>query len=112
MKFTKQLNRFLRLDQLIRLKATGNPKILAKKIGVSESALYEYINEMKEMDAPISYDKVRNSYCYTEKVKLEFGFKKLDNDSLDNIKGGLTVNSQFVDNDKYFKHIFSLILYK
>ncbi len=49
MKFSEQLNRFLRLDQLIRLKATGTPKELAKKIGVSESALYEYINEMKEM---------------------------------------------------------------
>ncbi len=97
MKFSEQLNRFLRLDQLIRLKATGTPKELAKKIGVSESALYEYINEMKEMEAPIKYDKRRNSYCYKEKVRLEFGFKKLDKDQLGNLKGGIAVIYQNSD---------------
>jgi predicted DNA-binding transcriptional regulator YafY len=105
MKFTKQLNRFLHLDQLIRLKATGNPKNLARKIGVSESALYEYINEMKEMNAPISYDKVRNSYCYTEKVKLEFGFKKMENDTIDKIKGGVAHYYLYANFDKPIEHL-------
>ncbi len=99
MKFTEQLNRFLRLDQLIRLKATGTPRELAKKIGVSKSVLYDYINEMKDQEAPIVYDKSRNSFCYSENVKLEYGFKKLDKDQLENLKGGMSFGNSICQLD-------------
>jgi hypothetical protein len=103
MKFSEQLNRFLRLDQLIRLKATGTPKELAKKIGVSKSVLYDYINEMKEQEAPIVYDKRRKSFCYSENVKLEYGFKKLDKEQLENLKGGLSYSCSIFQSELFAK---------
>jgi len=70
------------------LKATGTPKELAEKIDVSERLLYDYLNEMKELGAPIYYDKERCCYCYSEEVKFEFGFRIIEQAQLDKIKGG------------------------
>lgn len=69
------VNRLQKLDRLIRLKATGNPKELAKKLGLSERIIYEYINTMKEMDAPIRYSFTYRSYVYTEEGNFNLGFK-------------------------------------
>jgi len=84
----KNPERAKQIDQLIRLKATGTPKELAEKIGVSERLLYYYLNEMKELGAPIYYDKERCCYCYSEEVKFEFGFRIIEQAQLDKIKGG------------------------
>ena len=59
MRFIDQIHRIERIDQLIRLKATGNPSELALKIGISESQLYEVLNIMKkELGGPILYSKI------------------------------------------------------
>ncbi|MFW5700683.1 MAG: ATP-binding cassette domain-containing protein [Cyclobacteriaceae bacterium] len=53
-----------RLHFLIKRKATGSPKELARKLSVSESSLYLIINNMKELGAPIAYNETRKSYIY------------------------------------------------
>lgn len=58
------INRFRRIDDLIRRKATGSPSQLANKLEIAESTLYEFLNVMKDLGAPIYYDKTRCSYCY------------------------------------------------
>ena len=58
------LNRILILDRLIKIKGTGNPSLLAKKLNVSESTLYTILAFMKEQGAPIGYCKFRQSYYY------------------------------------------------
>lgn len=58
------LKRVAHIDQLIRLQNTGNPRTLAKKIGVAERSIYEYLNLMKNQGAPIKYDNDIGSYRY------------------------------------------------
>lgn len=56
--------RLKRLDHLIRIKGTGTPLQLAEKLGLSERSVYEYINLMKDLGAPIKFDAYRESYYY------------------------------------------------
>jgi len=70
----EKIGKIEQIDQLIRLKATGPPKQLAKRLGISESSLYELLLAMKNMDAPICYCRHRQSYYYEKKVKFHFGF--------------------------------------
>jgi len=76
MAITTYLERLQRIDQLIRLKATGTPRELANKLGVSKRTVYEYIQTLKDMDAPICYCKVSRSYVYEEPGRFEINFKK------------------------------------
>lgn len=65
-----------RIDQLIRMKATGQPHELANRLEISPSTLYEYIDVMKSvLLAPIRYCHIRRSYVYEEEGKLLMGFK-------------------------------------
>jgi predicted DNA-binding transcriptional regulator YafY len=72
MNLQEQINLLRRVDQLIRLKATGTPKGLAQRLGMSESTLYRVIDEMKCMDFPIAYDKQQQSYYYEKEVRFSF----------------------------------------
>ena len=66
------------LDILISKKSTGTPKELAFKLRVSERGLYNYINLLKDLGAPIKYCRIRNSYYYTSKGFFYFKFKYSD----------------------------------
>jgi len=64
------LRRIDRLHSLIKRKATGSPKILAKKFEISERHVYRLIEHMKEMGFPIKYSVIRSSYVYTSDVNF------------------------------------------
>lgn len=86
----KQLNLIKRVDWLVRMKATGTPKQLARRLNVSESKVYRIIDLMKNLDAPISYDYTVQSYVYDTKAKFICGFKleELDLDQMIEFNGG------------------------
>ncbi|WP_106793044.1 DNA-binding protein [Aquimarina sp. Aq78] len=63
-----------RMDQLIRLQATGSPEKFAQRLGISRTKLYRMINLMKQLNAPIEYGATIQSYVYTEVVGFTFGF--------------------------------------
>jgi len=56
MKLLDQLNTMERLDQLIRLKATGNLETLSVKLRISVSTIKRQIELMKSLGAPIIYN--------------------------------------------------------
>ena len=56
--------RLSRIDHFIRIKGTGTPGQLARRIGVGERTIYEYISMMKELGAPIKFCRDRQSYYY------------------------------------------------
>lgn len=89
-KITKQIALLERVDQLIQLKATGNPKQLAKRLQVSEATVFRIIEAMKGLNAPVCYDFSKRSYVYTEPTKFRCGYyiEKLDSTSERNISGG------------------------
>jgi len=78
-----------RLDQLIKLKATGTPGQLAKKLNTTERTVYRMIKDLKEIGCPIYFDKVRKSYCYEcpGSHKLKFDLYNTDIKSLNNTGG-------------------------
>lgn len=90
MPLKKYLQKISYLHSLIQRKGTGCQKEFAKKANMSRSMLNEYLKEMKELGFPISYSKERNSYYYTENIKLRdslFDYE-IDPNELKGIKGG------------------------
>lgn len=61
-----------RIDQLIRMQATGTPVQLASRLQVSERKLYRLLEQLKDQGFPIAYDKQKDSYYYEIAVKIEF----------------------------------------
>lgn len=70
------LHRLRSMDRLIRIKGTGTPQYFAKKLGISERTLYEYLSFMKDLGAPIEYNKFRESYYYTSEGGFNFNFQE------------------------------------
>jgi predicted DNA-binding transcriptional regulator YafY len=89
MQIMKYIARLKRLDQMIRIKATGTPKELAQKLEISERSVYHYIELLREFDAPVEYCPHRRTYYYSEEGKFgfEMGFTKLEDDSYE-VSGG------------------------
>ena len=89
-KLTKQIALLKRIDQLVRLRATGRPKQFAQRIGVSEATLFRIIEIMKEFNAPVYYDLAKQSYAYSEPTKFKCGFfiEDLDDGFQKNLNGG------------------------
>jgi hypothetical protein len=88
----KQIALLERVDRLIGMKATGSPKQLANRLGVSEATVFRMIETMKELEAPICYDFTRQSYTYSEPTKFRCGFyiKALDEKTSRSFSGGDT----------------------
>lgn len=61
-----------RIDQLIRMQATGTPAQLASRLQVSERKVYRLLEQLKDQGFPIAYDKQKESYYYETAVKIEF----------------------------------------
>ena len=70
----KHIELIERIDQLIRLQATGTPLELASKLEVSKTKLYRIIRTMKLLNAPIEYNIALQSFVYAKAVGFEFGF--------------------------------------
>ena len=77
MAITSYFERLQWIDQLIRMKATGSPQELADKLGVSKRTIYEYIQALKDLGAPVYYCKASGSYLYKENGRFEINFKKI-----------------------------------
>jgi predicted DNA-binding transcriptional regulator YafY len=75
MSLEKYIERANYIDHLIRSRATGTPKELAVKTGVSERQIYNIINALKEMGAPVEFCNVIRSYIYTSPCRFEIGFR-------------------------------------
>jgi len=58
------LSLLLRLDLFIRQKGTGSPPEFARKMGISERSLYEYLKVLKDLGAPIRFSRQDHSYYY------------------------------------------------
>ena len=77
MAFNAYVTHVRRLTALIRLKATGSPVALAKRLKISRSKLFALIKSLREdFDAPIFYDRKRQSYCFEQDGEFFIGFLK------------------------------------
>ena len=79
----EQIKRIEEVHKLIEKKETGDVNVFAKKLNISKQNLFDILDELKELGAPIEYDSLARSYFYTEKCRLhiEFDIKTLNNKS-------------------------------
>jgi len=66
--------RLERLDYLIRQKSTGTPNQLAERLNMSERTLYGFLNEMRELGAPIKYSRAKQTYYYCTNGRFQLRF--------------------------------------
>ena len=78
MTFFEKITILERVDSLIRRKATGSASELANRLGISRRSVYDIINIMKMMDAPIVYDNIRKTFVYEYECELSIGFVAKD----------------------------------
>lgn len=70
MKNLKTLERLQQLHQRILEENTGTPKELASFMNISERSLYKLIDQLKDLNASICYNRVRNTYYYGDDFEL------------------------------------------
>jgi predicted DNA-binding transcriptional regulator YafY len=72
MKNIDQLIRLRKAHQLIKNSNTGVPKEFASKMNLSIRSLYRLLDLLKEMEAPICYDKKNFTYYYCSSFEFRF----------------------------------------
>lgn len=92
MTFIEKLSLIERIDQLIKMKCTGNSIELSNRLGIGRSTLFELIELMKLLGAEIKYCQHRRSFVYTEEKILSIGFVRKDR-----IKGGKKNQNYFFE---------------
>lgn len=70
----KQLERLRKIHQHIKMENTGTPKEFAFKLQLSESQLYNILENLKIKGFPIIYSRVSKSYRYNDYCDLEIQF--------------------------------------
>jgi len=70
----KQIELIERIDQLVRMQATGSAEDLASRLNISKTKVYRAINTMRDLNAPVVYDMTIQSFVYENEVGFRFGF--------------------------------------
>ena len=70
MNLRKTQERLNTVDYHITTKAKGNMGVLARKLGLSQSGAYKFLEEMKEEGFPIAYSKKENQFYYSEQGSM------------------------------------------
>jgi len=73
----KNLERLQRLHLLIENERTGTPKELALRMHISERLIYNLIEQLKDYDAGICYDRSRKTYYYCDDFQLQVNISVL-----------------------------------
>jgi len=67
----KILERLQQLHELIKNEQTGSPRELACRMHISERSVYGLIENLKDFQAYICYDRRRKTYYYREEFKFK-----------------------------------------
>lgn len=94
MKVIEYINRINLIDELIRERSTGKPEVLARKLKISKSRLFQLIEELRFMNIPIAYSRRLETYFYKVdfKVTANITIKELTDEELKNTNGGHYIN--------------------
>lgn len=99
MKTLKQLERLRKAHELIQKEKTGSPSEFATKLNISERQLYNILDYLKEIDAPIEYNRKTEMYYYTAAFDLliNVSVQVLIADEIHNIyAGAVFLNENFL----------------
>lgn len=90
MQLFKYIDRINLMDKLIRQRRTGAPQELAARLGLSLSRLARIVEYMRDMGAPIKYDRISMTYHYTHdySIQIRVEVQELTQQQMENISGG------------------------
>lgn len=74
MKTIKHVERLQQLHNLIQMECTGSPGQIANRLRISERTVYYLIEQLKDYEAQIGYDRSRRTYFYKDDFILEVNF--------------------------------------
>jgi hypothetical protein len=96
MKTIKNLERLQQIHLLIEKERTGSPMELAGRMHISERLVYHLIEQLRDLQANISYDRARKTYYYCDDFKLQvtISVSVMSNNEVTEIFGG----SYFIGN--------------
>lgn len=75
MKNFETIDRIIRIHNLIRLKATGNPDEFASKLNLKRRQLYHILDEFKDYGAIIKYNREKLSFYYLNDFEISVEIK-------------------------------------
>jgi len=98
MKMIHQFERIKKINRLIKSANTGSPKEFATELGISESHLYRYIDELQDMGIPIHYSRARRTYYYENNIELSlyYSLKIISEQGAKEIIGGYKLFSSLL----------------
>jgi hypothetical protein len=70
MKNLKQLERLRKIHRLIKLQNTGTPGELAEKLHISIRLTYLLLEQLREFDAPLCFNRRTKTYYYKHDFEL------------------------------------------
>ena len=91
MKFAEQIERLQYLDKVIRKKKTGRPEVLARRLGVSRSQLYNLISYLNDIGMEVRFSRMQNSFYYNcpdKDLEIQFSIKIITDQKAHTIYGG------------------------
>jgi hypothetical protein len=66
----KNIERLQQIHALIETETTGTPRELASRLHISERLVYHLIEQLKDYNATIRYDRTRKTYYYEDEFEL------------------------------------------
>jgi hypothetical protein len=80
-----------RMDQMIRMENTGDAFEFSERLGISRRQLYYYVDELREMGLPLSYNRCAKTYFYERRcrLKIDISVRELGDSDLRNHSGGI-----------------------
>ena len=91
----KQLERLRKIHRLIKLEATGTPLELSKTLRISIRQTYLLLEQLKELDAPLKFNRRSKTYYYELDFELtiQISVQVMTQEKLTNIYAGRTFSN-------------------
>ena len=71
MKVFELIDRLQLFNKLVEERKTGTPEEFAERLGIKRRTLYEFVDELKSHNVPISYSRVSKTSFYTRAVDFK-----------------------------------------
>lgn len=79
------LDRIKKINKLIKLQKTGTPAEFARRLNIGKRQLYNILDDLKIMGAPIKYCRKRETFFYQYEFDLQiyYSIKILKNGDIE-----------------------------
>ncbi len=90
MRLLESIERINYMHLLINNQSTGSPECFARKLGIRKRQLFNILEALKLMGAPICYDSASRTYYYSKRyiLSVEIRMELLDDRDLNDVNGG------------------------